>query len=224
MQNHRQFKGVFVKPGKRGMTLYTKSFAPGKQVYKEKLVKEKGTEYREWDTHRSKLAAAIVKGISQMGIKPDSTVLYLGCASGTTSSHVSDIVGKEGFVWCLDFAPRTMRDMILVSEQRPNMTTIMEDANHPERYANQVLAVDAIFQDVAQKNQAEIFLKNCDMFLKKGGFGILCVKSRSIDISKKPKEIYKVVREQIEKKLMIVDYKELDPLEKDHCVFVCKKK
>lgn len=224
MQNHRQFKGVFVKPGKRGMTLYTKSFAPGKQVYKEKLVKEKGSEYREWDTHRSKLAAAIVKGISQMGIKPDSTVLYLGCASGTTSSHVSDIVGKEGFVWCLDFAPRTMRDMILVSEQRPNMTTIMEDASHPERYANQVLAVDVIFQDVAQKNQADIFLKNCDMFLKKGGFGILCVKSRSIDISKKPKEIYKTIREQIEKKLMIVDYRELDPLEKDHCVFVCKRK
>lgn len=224
MQNHRQFKGVFVKPGKRGMTLYTKNFAPGKQVYKEKLVKEKGSEYREWDTHRSKLAAAIVKGISQMGIKPDSTVLYLGCASGTTSSHVSDIVGKEGFVWCLDFAPRTMRDMILVSEQRPNMTTIMEDASHPERYANQVLAVDVIFQDVAQKNQADIFLKNCDMFLKKGGFGILCVKSRSIDISKKPKEIYKTIREQIEKKLMIVDYRELDPLEKDHCVFVCKRK
>lgn len=224
MQNHRQFKGVFVKPGKRGMALYTKNFAPGIQVYKEKLVKEKGVEYREWDTKRSKLAAAIVKGISQMGIKPDSTVLYLGCASGTTSSHVSDIVGKEGFVWCLDFAPRTMRDMILVSEQRSNMTTVMEDANHPERYANQVLAVDAIFQDVAQKNQAEIFLKNCDMFLKIGGFGILCVKSRSIDISKKPKDIYKMVREQIEKKLMIVDYRELDPLEKDHCVFICKKK
>ena len=159
-----------------------------------------------------------------MGIKPDSTVLYLGCASGTTASHVSDIVGKDGFVWCLDFAPRTMRDMILVAEQRMNTTTIMADANHPERYVTQVLAVDAVFQDVAQKNQAGIFLKNCDAFLKKGGFGILCVKSRSIDISKKPKQIYEMVRGQIEKKMTIADYRELDPLEKDHCVFVCKKK
>lgn len=224
MQQHRQFKGVFVKPQKKGMALYTKSFAPGTIVYTEKIIKENGVEYREWDVKKSKLAAAIVKGISQLGVKPGSTVLYLGCASGTTASHVSDIVGADGFVWCLDFAPRTMRDMVLVAEERANMTTVMADAGHPERFAHQVLAVDVVFQDIAQRDQAGIFLKNCERFLKKGGFGVLCVKSRSVDVAKKPKDVFKDVRAKLEQRMVIVDYRELDPLEMDHCIFVCKKK
>ncbi len=224
MQPHKQFKGVFVKPQKRGMVLFTKSFAPGKTVYTEKIIKENDAEYREWDVKKSKLAAAIIKGVSQLGIKPGSTVLYLGCASGTTASHVSDIAGADGFVWCLDFAPRTMRDMVLVVEARANMTAILADANRPGMYADQVLAVDAVFQDIAQRDQAGIFLKNCGRFLRKGGFGILCVKSRSVDVARKPKDVFKDVRAKLEKHMVIVDYRELDPLEKDHCIFVCKKK
>lgn len=33
-------------------------------------------------------------GIEEIHIKPGSKVLYLGAASGTTVSHVSDIVGQ----------------------------------------------------------------------------------------------------------------------------------
>ena len=50
-------------------------------------------EYRVWNPFRSKLAAAIVGGVDKIHIKPGSKVLYLGAASGTTVSHVSDIVG-----------------------------------------------------------------------------------------------------------------------------------
>lgn len=50
-------------------------------------------EYRAWNPFRSKLAAAILGGIDQIHIKPGVRVLYLGAASGTTVSHVSDIVG-----------------------------------------------------------------------------------------------------------------------------------
>lgn len=50
-------------------------------------------EYRAWNPFRSKLAAAILGGIDQIHIKPGAKVLYLGAASGTTVSHVSDIVG-----------------------------------------------------------------------------------------------------------------------------------
>lgn len=50
-------------------------------------------EYRAWNPFRSKLAAAILGGVDQIHIKPGCKVLYLGAASGTTVSHVSDIVG-----------------------------------------------------------------------------------------------------------------------------------
>jgi len=78
--------------------------------------------------------------------------------------------------------------------------------------------------DIAQKNQAEIFLKNCKMFLKKGGFGLLALKARSVDVTRNPKIIFKEIREKLEKQMIIVDYRELDPYEKDHAFFVVKKK
>lgn len=46
-----------------------------------------------WNPFRSKLAAAILGGIDKIHMAPGSKVLYLGAASGTTVSHVSDIVG-----------------------------------------------------------------------------------------------------------------------------------
>lgn len=218
-----KFKGVYVgRKGKREVFL-TKSLKPGRSVYGETLHREKGKEYREWDVKRSKLGAALAKRVSQLGIWPGNKVLYLGASTGTTVSHVSDIIGKEGFVFALDFAPRTTRELVYLCEERENMAPLMEDANHPERYAANVCMVDAVFQDVAQRNQAEIFLKNCDKFLKKGGFGILAVKARSIDITKRPKQVFKEVRAKLEKKMLISEYKELKPLEKDHCIFVCKK-
>lgn len=39
------------------------------------------------------MAAAILGGIDDIHMKPGSKVLYLGAASGTTVSHVSDLVG-----------------------------------------------------------------------------------------------------------------------------------
>lgn len=50
-------------------------------------------EYRVWNPFRSKLAAAILGGVDQIHMSPGSKVLYLGAASGTTVSHVADVVG-----------------------------------------------------------------------------------------------------------------------------------
>ena len=219
---HR-FKGVYVaRKGKKEIFL-TKSLAPGKDVYGEERYKEGGAEYREWSILRSKLGAALAKNISQLGIWPGNKILYLGASTGTTVSHVSDVVGKEGFVFAVDFAPRTTRELVFLCEERRNIAPIIEDAFHPERYAANVCMVDTVFQDIAQRNQAEIFLKNCEMFLKKGGFGILAVKARSVDITKNPRQVFQEVRVLLEKKMLISEYKELAPFEKDHCIFVCKK-
>ena len=51
------------------------------------------TEYRVWNPFRSKLAACVLGGVDAIHMPPGSKVLYLGAASGTSVSHVSDIVG-----------------------------------------------------------------------------------------------------------------------------------
>ena len=62
------------------------------------------------------------------------------------------------------------------------------------------------------------------MFLKKEGYAIIAIKARSIDVTKNPKQIFKEVRERFEKELIIVDYRTLEPYQKDHCMFICKNK
>jgi fibrillarin-like pre-rRNA processing protein len=218
-----KFQGVFEEHRGRMTILLTKNLAPGKRVYGENLVFEGNLEYREWDPMKSKLASSILKGLSQTGLKEGQAVLYLGASTGTTVSHVSDIVGKGGFVFAVEFAPRVLRELVSVAAERGNIAPILADANKPESYFHRVSQVDFLYQDIAQKNQAEIFLKNM-VFLKKEGFGMLCVKSRSVDISKTPQEIFRNVRAQLEKEVAIVDYRTIEPFQRDHCVFVCKKK
>jgi fibrillarin-like pre-rRNA processing protein len=206
--------------------VYTRNLTPGKRFFAEELVREQGVDFRSWDVSRSKLGAAIKKGISQIGIKDKDLVLYLGAAHGFTPSYVSDLVGNEGFVFCIDNAPRVVRDLVFVCEERVNMAPILADANHPEEYKDLISPqVDVVFQDIAQRNQVGIFLKNCDAYLKRGGFGLLALKARSVDVTKRPREIFREVRILLEKSSMVVvDYRELEPFERDHAMFVCKKK
>ncbi len=221
--NEIKFKGVYELKRKGRSNLLTKSLVPGIKVYEERLFNDKGSEFREWDPSRSKLAAAILKDIKEIGVKKSDVVLYLGASSGTTVSHVSDMVGKEGFVFALDFAPRVVRDLVFVCEDRKNIAPILADANNPKSYLERVSLVDVVYMDIAQKNQAEIFLKNCEMFLRKGGYAMLAVKARSVDVTKQPKQVFNLVKNKISEKLKIIDYKDLRPFQKDHCFFVCQK-
>ena len=213
---------VYESQGKRRQ-LYTINLVPGSNVYGERLVKENGFEYREWDASKSKLASTILKGSPNIGIRKNDVVLYLGSASGTTASHVSDIVGNNGFIFSVDLAPRVMRDLIFLCYKRKNIAPILADANKLDILKERISAVDVVYQDVAQKNQVEIFLKNTDIFLKNGGYALLALKARSIDVTKHPKQIFRDVKEKLEKKLTIIDYRELEPFQKDHAMFICRK-
>lgn len=220
-----KFPSVFEHETDKGKSLFTKSFLPGVKHFGEFTLVENNTEYRFWDPFKSKLAAALAKKLAQTGIREGDKVLYLGASHGYTPSFVSDIVGRKGFVFCLDSSARVVRDLIFVAEQRSNMTPILADANQPKTYQHLVCAVDVLYQDIAQKNQVEIFLKNADMYLKGGGFGLLAFKARSVDVTKNPKLLYKQVMEDLEKHhLVVVDHRQLDPFEKDHTLFVVKKK
>ena len=204
--------------------LFTVNLTPGKKVYEEQLVKQGNIEYREWDPYSSKLASLILNKCQNIFMRKNNVVLYLGSSTGTTCSHVSDIVGKDGFVFAVDLAPRVMTDMLFNLESRKNIAPILESANHTDKLMERISVVDAIYQDIAQKNQVDIFLKNINNFLKNDGYALLAVKARSIDVTKKPKQIFKEVKEQLEKELTIVDYRILEPYQKDHAMFVVKKK
>ncbi|MEM1883448.1 MAG: fibrillarin-like rRNA/tRNA 2'-O-methyltransferase, partial [Candidatus Bathyarchaeia archaeon] len=150
-----QFDGVYQVTLEDGSKrIASKNLAPGRDVYGERLIRYKDVEYRLWDPYRSKIAAAILKGLKAMPIKPGHKVLYLGAASGTTASHVSDIVGEEGHVYCIEFAPRPLKELINnVCRYRPNMSPILADARFPEKYAYLIEKVDVIYCDIAQPEQ-----------------------------------------------------------------------
>ncbi len=220
-----KFPNVFEHETDKGRNLYTKSLLPGTKHFGEFVLNEAGSEYRFWDPFKSKLAAALAKRLAQCGIKEGDKVLYLGASHGYTPSFMSDIVGAKGFLFCLDSSPRVVRDLFFITELRTNMVPILADANQPKNYQHLVCKVDIVYQDVAQKNQVEIFLKNTDLYLKGGGFGILAIKARSVDVTKNPKVIFKEVMLQLEEHHMtVVDHRLLDPFEKDHALFIVKKK
>lgn len=221
MISPHNLKGIFIIPGKN-RRLCTKSLAPGPSEFDEFIIREGGDEFRVWDPSRSKLGAALVLGCRDPGIRPGDVVMYLGASHGYTPSFVSDIIGKEGIIFALDFAPRVVRDCVFLSLRRSNIAPIMGDAHHPERYMDRACQVDWLYQDVAQKDQVGIFLKNIKMFLKDGGYACLALKARSIDVAKKPREVFAKVRAALDKEVTVLEAIELDPLQKGHCFFVVK--
>lgn len=221
VKEHELFERVFwtyFEDGSRKPA--TLNLTPGRDVYGELLVSIDGSEYRVWDPYRSKLAAGIVKDIKNLGIKESAQVLYIGAASGTTASHVSDIVGEKGNVYCVEFSPRSMRELIdNVSSRRSNMHPILSDARLPEKYLRIARQVDVIYCDVAQPTQARILADNAEILLRPKGDAILAVKSRSIDVTLQPSEAIQREVEVLRRRgFKILDSVRLEPYERDHAL------
>ncbi len=201
----------------------TENLIPGRKVYGEELVKIGGVEYRIWDIYRSKLAAALAKGLKSLEIRPGSRVLYLGASSGTTASHVSDIVGGKGKVFCVEFAHRPMLDLLKLCELRKNMLPFLADARLPETYAS-IGKVDVAYQDVAQPDQERILIVNADKFLKKGDAAYIAIKSQSIDVAKKPETVYAESIRLLSARFDILEQYQLDPFDVHHLFVACRMK
>ena len=210
--------GVFEKNG-RLLTQNLKC-CKGIKVYNEKLITYNNKEFRSWNPYRSKLAAAILNGLKDINITSDSQILYLGAATGTTVSHVSDIV-KDGVVYAVENSPVAVKKLLQMSKKRQNIIPILSDANHPDRYSAIVSMVDIVYQDISQRNQSEIFINNVMRYLKKSGQGIIMVKSRSIDVSLKSKQAYKLVTNDLKKHgFNIVDMVDISRYEKNHAAII----
>ncbi len=187
----------------------------GTSVYGEQLVAEDGIEYRSWNPYRSKLAAALLKGFT-VSYRPTDEVLYLGAATGTTVSHVSDIVA-QGLVYAVESAPLAMAQLSTLAKQRTNIIPLLADANHPDRYSAVVPTVGLVYQDIAQRNQAEIFLANAKRYLRDDGYGLLMVKARSIDVALPPRQAYQRVVAVLEANGYRAEHiTDLTPFHRDH--------
>lgn len=221
IEPHRH-EGVFIARGKED-ALVTYNLVVGESVYGEKRISveeaEKKIEYRAWNPFRSKLAAAIMGGVGNIYIKPGSKVLYLGAASGTTVSHVSDIVGPEGLVYAVEFSHRIGRDLLNVAKKRTNIIPIIEDARHPHKYRMLVGMVDTIFADVAQPDQARIVAINAHHFLRNEGHIVFSIKANCIDSTAAAEAVFASEVEKLKKeKVKPLEMITLEPYERDHAV------
>ncbi|KAM9961559.1 hypothetical protein ACTFIR_004413 [Dictyostelium discoideum] len=225
VEKHPRHEGVFIVRGKEE-SLATLNSVPGESVYGEKRVSvgegEDKKEYRIWNPFRSKIAAGLHRGVDEIHIKPGSKVLYIGAASGTTISHVSDIVGPTGVVYGIELSHRPGRDLIGMAKKRTNVIPIIEDARHPQKYRMLIGMVDVVFADVAQPNQAQIVAQNSAYFLKNEGHFIISIKASCIDSTAPTEvvvqnEITKLKKEKLRPQHLL---KTLDPYERNHSLVI----
>ncbi len=201
--------------------LATQNLVPGNQVYNERLVQHKGSEYRIWNPFRSKLAAAIMNDLKNFPFNQKSDVLYLGVSTGTTISHISDIVNQGGTIFGIEHASRVARDFLdRVASHRKNIVPIIQDARRPEEFFSVYKKVDIVYVDIAQPDQTNIAIENCRLYLKSGGYLFLVIKTRSIDVVKDPKMVIKDEIKKLETLFEIKQTIDLHPYDKDHAMVI----
>ena len=218
-----ELREVFENVYKVERKLATKNLIPGSKVYDEELIIIDHKEYRTWNPYRSKLAAAIINGLKNLSIHPGSKVLYLGAATGTTPSHVSDIIGENGTIFCVEFSERNMRELIQVCEKRPNMFPFLSDARITGNYSEDVEFADILYQDVSARDQAEILMNNGKL-LKDGGIAYVAIKSQSISSSTKPEIVFREFLAKVSKDFDVLQEIDIEPFDKGHLFVVLRKR
>jgi len=216
-------KNIFWVKTEGEKKLATENLVPGNQVYKEKLVLKKGIEYRVWDPFRSKLAASIMKDLEEFPFQEKSSVLYLGVSTGTTISHISDIVGPKGIIFGVEHSSRVARDFLdRVASHRKNIIPIIQDARRPQDYFSVYNKMDVVYSDIAQPDQTEIAISNCKLYLKNNGYLFLVIKTRSIDVTQPPKKIIEDELKKLRTNFQILQQIDLHPYDKDHAMIIAK--
>ncbi len=201
---------------RRGRELYTRNLRPGERVYGEELILEDGVEYRHWDPWRSKLAAYLLNGAPRLPYDHPRRVLYLGAAHGTTLSHLSDLL-PDAQLFGIDKSAGSFGALLALSHRRPNLFPILADAQLPERYLADVGSVDFLYQDVALRNQADVFAENAAATLSHSGSGLLMLKVRSVTQRRPVEAVVAESRTTFTRQgLRIVDQRSLAPFSRDH--------
>lgn len=206
------WEGVY----REGRDLYTRNRNPGTKVYGEALSTADAVEYRAWDPFRSKAAALLLKGAPADVFGRPRTILYLGAAHGTTASHLSDL-WPDATIFAIEKSPTSFAPLLALARTRPGLVPILADAQLPERYQADVGAVDLLYQDVAQRNQAGIFVENARACLAPRARGILMLKVRSVTQQRPTMTIVREARAALVAAHLAVTYETaLTPFSREH--------
>ncbi len=181
---------------REGRDLYTVNATPGIRVYGETLRVDRGVEHRLWDPFRSKLAALLLRGAPDRLLSGVRSALYLGGAHGTTVSHLSD-AWPSATIFVVEKSPTSFAPLLALARRRGNLLPLLADAQLPERYQADVGTVEILYQDVAQRNQAAIFVENARACLASGGRGVLMLKVRSVTQRRPAAAIVREARETL---------------------------
>jgi fibrillarin-like pre-rRNA processing protein len=208
---------------REGRDLYTRNREPGRRVYGETLRTSAGVEYRQWDPFRSKLAALLLKGAPADLLDPVSSALYLGGAHGTTASHLSDL-WPEAEIYVVEKSPTSFAPLLALARRRSNLLPILADAQLPERYRADLPEVDFLYQDVAQRDQARIFVDNAHVSLATAGRGILMLKVRSVTQRRSSPAVVREARgELVRGGLRVTGEFSLAPFARDHVALLVRR-
>jgi fibrillarin-like pre-rRNA processing protein len=227
------FEGVYLTPDPRNPNkkiIATENLMPGRAIYGETLMQQwfagKKIELRSWDPFRSKLSAAVLNRLNHFPFSKGSRCLYLGASTGTTVSHISDIVGLNGKIFAVEVASRVARELMEnVVKYRKNVVPIVSDAKHPEKYSVVHGDIEIVYCDVAQPDQTEIAVKNCVEFLRNQGYLFLVVKASSIDALKSKEEVFAdQTRILKESNFDVMEEIDLEPFDRNHAMIVAKSR
>jgi len=204
-----------------GHHLYTRNLVPGHAIYGEPLVNAGGEELRRWDQRRSKMAAYMLLSHRCGDLGRNDTVLYLGAATGTTVSHISDIV-DEGRVYAVEVSKRAFRGLLSNCSDRPNVVPILGNARDADLLSGILSDADYLYVDVAQRDEVDIFLFN--MGHHSCRTGMLMLKCRSIDVAAIPISIAQKTLSTIRKSGYNVEQPiDLGAFAKDHFAILVKR-
>jgi fibrillarin-like pre-rRNA processing protein len=164
-----------------------------------------------WNPYHSKLAAYILAKGMYWPFTKKSIVLYLGAAEGSTIRFLSNIC-SDGRIIGVDISPTSMAELLLLAEDKRNIIPFLGDAHFPKQYQPHVNSPDIIYQDIAQGDQLDIFIRNYNYFKPKVGF--LMLKSKSIKGN--DNDIIAQYKEKLESHFKIVECINISKWAKGH--------
>ena len=223
MTGRRSFQTVegvprlFQRDEDRRPVYFTATVATGDApVYGERWVDTETATLRRWEPGRSKLAAALIRGYTGPMPRPGDRWLYLGAASGTTASHVADLVGDTGRVYAVERSLRPFARLLALAERYANLLPLLADARRPESYFGDVRRVDAIYADISQPDQVEIVEANARRFLGPEGAVLLALKTASMGRERDARAHLEAAVAQLERSFEVDRPIGLEPFHKRH--------
>jgi fibrillarin-like pre-rRNA processing protein len=199
--------------------LFTETVGSLPSVYGERWLEADDRSYRSFEPGRSKLSAAIVHDWAGPVPRARQRWLYLGAASGTTASHVADLVGPEGEVYAVERSPRPFARLLALAERWPNLLPVLADARDPRDYYAWVPVVHGIYADIAQPDQVEIVRRNAELFLEGPGSElVLALKTSSMGRERDAAGHLSAAEHDLEPVFDLARSVRLDPFHKAHYV------